>query len=85
MFGVCEVACLDKGKRLWIVPVVKEDTPGVSVLRTAYIGDPNPRPIGFAPTAEIAREYLSQHSGIPLTAWKKCPVFSMMNPMRELV
>lgn len=84
VFGVCDVFCLDRQRRLWIVPRVKETLSGYSVLKTAYIGDPSPREIGFVPTKEDAMDYLFHHKGIPPTAWKKCPVFSMMNPTREI-
>lgn len=84
IFGMCDVACLDRQRRLWLVPVVKDDVSGYSVLKTSYIGAV-PREIGFAPTKESAIDYFYQHNRIPPKAWKKCPVFSMMNVARDIV
>lgn len=77
----CLVAYINKNKRLWIVPKTRRNKnksleKGYEIMGTLFTGD-SPKGIGFAYSAEDAKNFLSSEFRVPTDIWKVCPLISL--------
>lgn len=78
----CEVACVDKKRKIWIVPrtrvLCNRIQVGFDIVGTLFTGA-SPQEIAFADSAESARIYLKENFGIPYEMWQPIPLLSFVS------